>query len=210
MAINFEKIEFKDFQEPAVGAENLNQLQENVQQAFNEISDISESISDTIEVEDKTKIAPSIRLTEELIQSQQSEIAMETQTWQPVLSVLNETAPTITYEFQNGVYTKIGNLAFIDFHIRGKVTALNGTNNYVLIPNLPLPNRNGDYGNTASTVNLSLIMGLLSNDVPNPSGYIDSNGIRIMSITSGAFGKLKVTEGTRFDFRGAGWYHIDA
>lgn len=35
MAIELEKIEFKDFQEPAVGAENLNQLQDNTQTALN-------------------------------------------------------------------------------------------------------------------------------------------------------------------------------
>lgn len=35
MAIELEKIEFNDFQEPSIGAENLNQLQDNTQTALN-------------------------------------------------------------------------------------------------------------------------------------------------------------------------------
>lgn len=36
MAVELKKIEFKDFQEPAVDAENLNQLQDNIEEAINE------------------------------------------------------------------------------------------------------------------------------------------------------------------------------
>jgi hypothetical protein len=39
MAVELERIEFKDFQEPAVGAENLNKLQDNTQNALDKKQD---------------------------------------------------------------------------------------------------------------------------------------------------------------------------
>lgn len=36
MAVELEKIQFKDFQEPAIDAENLNKLQDNIEEAINE------------------------------------------------------------------------------------------------------------------------------------------------------------------------------
>ena len=44
MAIELEMIEFKDFQEPAVGAENLNKMQQNIKKAINDSASSGDGI----------------------------------------------------------------------------------------------------------------------------------------------------------------------
>lgn len=67
MDINFKKIQFKDFEEPAVDSNTLNELQENIADGFKQIpeQDTSAGVSDTWEVENETTVAPSIRIVKE-------------------------------------------------------------------------------------------------------------------------------------------------
>ena len=46
-------------------------------------------------------------------------------TWTPTINTRENKAPTITYEKQYGKYRKIGDLVYIDFYIKGKITKLN-------------------------------------------------------------------------------------
>lgn len=50
MSVNLEIVEFKDNQEPAINAENLNQMQTNIQNAINKVT----GIRDFIEISKKT------------------------------------------------------------------------------------------------------------------------------------------------------------
>ena len=90
------------------------------------------------DVEDKTTNAPSIRLTEEMINN-----SIEYGTWTPKLTTFDGSSettyhdPTMTYTIQGGKYTKIGKLVYIEFYIRGKITALTGTENFIKIIGLP-------------------------------------------------------------------------
>lgn len=63
MAVELEKINFNDFQEPAVGAENLNKLQDNIENAINEGAG---NISDTTNIDDKVTNTYSARIIDEL------------------------------------------------------------------------------------------------------------------------------------------------
>lgn len=65
MSVELEKINFKDFQEPAVSAENLNKMQKNIEDAINEGTKTGK-ILDTTDVEDKTTNTYSARIIDEL------------------------------------------------------------------------------------------------------------------------------------------------
>lgn len=96
---------------------------------------------------------------------------IEKENWTPELACLDGAAPTVEYQNQKGLYTKIGNMVFFNFSIRGKITALNATNNYCLILGLPyLYNLNSSsaesnaisigqlYNATASANNVNMIV----------------------------------------------------
>ncbi len=72
--------------------------------------------------------------------------------WTPAFNTVEGKAPTVTYTDQAGKYTKIGNLVFVDFYIRAKITALNGTNNYAVIEGLPFEMANKYFGQEPLTI----------------------------------------------------------
>ena len=129
-------------------------------------------------------------------------------TWTPVLNALNETAPTVEYTFQQGNYRKIGDMVFIDFYVRGKITALNGTNNYAVISGLPFP-KETTFNPTTQMGQNAFNMGqiyAISDDTAQKSMYIGSGGIRLMG--NGAI-KMKVTTASYFLVCGSGFYFTD-
>ena len=126
-------------------------------------------------------------------------------TWTPVINALSETAPTITYTTRTGRYKKINNLVWISFYIRGKITAVNGTNNYAVIEGLPATPLTSNLGQTA--LNLGVMYSLCSNQDDAILSVYDGK-IRIQINNGSAAGRLQVTPTTYFEIGGSGWYEI--
>lgn len=124
--------------------------------------------------------------------------------WVPKISTLEGVDPTVTYEWQYGKYKKIGSLVFISFRIRGKITALNGTNNYGIITGLPFASTTSIGQNPLT---LGSLYGLLYN--PNNSAlFVLDDYIRIQNNYGSEAAGLKITETSYFEINGSGWYEI--
>ncbi len=130
---------------------------------------------------------------------------MKEGTWTPILTTLEGKAPTMEYLIQRGTYKKIGKLVYLSFYIRGKITKLNGTNNYAVITGIP-------YSSSKSLMESGLnINGLYQMLVieTNANALILGNIIRVQSSYGESAGILKVTptEGTGyFEISASGWY----
>ena len=122
------------------------------------------------------------------------------QTWIPTISTLEEVAPTITYTTQSGVYKRVGNLIFIRFYIRGKITALNGTNNFAVIEGLPV-SIGGTFG--SKVIPIGILYSLLVDDT-KANFLISGNKIRIQINYGAGAGTLKVTPTNYFEIAGCG------
>lgn len=126
-------------------------------------------------------------------------------TWTPTLTTLEGKAPTMEYLIQRGTYKKIGKLVYLSFYIRGKITKLNGTNNYAVITGIP-------YSSSKvlmeSGLNINGLYQMLQVDA-NASAMIDGNVIRVQFSYGEIAGKLKVTptDGAGyFEISASGWY----
>lgn len=130
---------------------------------------------------------------------------MEEGTWIPTLTTLEGKAPTMEYLIQRGTYKKIGKLVYLSFYIRGKITKLNGTDNYATITGIP-------YSSSKTLMESGLnINGLYQMLVieTNVNALISGNIIRVQSSYGESAGILKVTptEGTGyFEISASGWY----
>ena len=78
---------------------------------------------------DSTAIMHNRKLLSEILKT----LETESGSWTPTLTTVEGVEPTVEYTTRRGRYVKMGNLVFISFYIRGKITALNGTNNYAFI-----------------------------------------------------------------------------
>ena len=83
-------------------------------------------------------------------------------TWIPSINTVEEKNPTISYTTQVGKYNKIGKLIFVDFYIRGKITKLNGSENYAVIEGLPFASRKKYFGQQA--LNVALVYSLIEDN----------------------------------------------
>jgi len=128
--------------------------------------------------------------------------------WTPQLNTIEAKAPTVEYITRSGKYKRIGKTVFIDFYIRGKITALNGTNNYALVKGLPYP----PYGNNGfgqSSLNLGILYSAI-NDTNNITLDIDDNGnIRVQGGYGSYATSWKVTTTSYFELGGSGFYFIE-
>lgn len=114
MAIELEMIEFKDFQEPAVGAENLNKMQQNIKKSINEVANSREErIFDTTEITDKVNNTYSARVIDELISNGGSPEIIENANGKAIkypdgrmLCLINVTTTdfAVTNSFGSGLY----------------------------------------------------------------------------------------------------------
>lgn len=132
--------------------------------------------------------------------------SVEYGTWTPTLNTVEGAAPTMTYTSRRGNYRKIGNLVYVDFYIRGKITALTGTNNYGTITGLPFKTTN-----TRAFGEEGLHMGIMYSLVANETNvclvfHPDSNIIRIQYAYGAGASTLKVTPTNYFEIGGNGWY----
>lgn len=125
--------------------------------------------------------------------------------WTPSINTVENKAPNITYTTQVGKYERIGKLVFVDFYVRGKITKLNGTENYAVIEGLPFVPRDKYFGQ--QSLNVALVYSLLEDNLN--VAFIPQDGkIRIQSVYSSAK-KLKVTDTSYFEVAGSGWYETD-
>lgn len=125
--------------------------------------------------------------------------------WTPSINTVENKAPSITYTTQVGKYERIGKLVFVDFYIRGKITKLNGSENYAVIEGLPFASRKKYFGQQA--LNVALVYSLIE-DNSNIAFILQDEKIRIQALESSAK-KLKVTDTSYFEVAGSGWYETD-
>lgn len=131
---------------------------------------------------------------------------VEEGTWTPYITTVEGINPTMTYTSQRGTYKKVGNLVYIDFYIRGKITALNGTNNYAAIAALPYSAKN-TLAIGENTIPLGVIYSLLENST-NIKSAVSGTRIRLLYNNGAASVKLVVTSTSYCEIGGNGWYSI--
>lgn len=204
MAVELEKIIFEDLPSTntPINATNLNKMQSNIENAINS----GGSVSDTLEVQDTTKIAPSIRLTEKIIND-----GYEYGEWTPNLANLSENStPTVSYSNQTGTYVKIPikgtekSLVYYTLSIKGIISGTSG-NNYAAIKGLPfVPATSG-----LEACNFTSFYKGINDSHPIPTGKIRSGAIGIYNATTSSRGGVVetwVTNTTACEIQGNGLY----
>ena len=130
---------------------------------------------------------------------------MEEGTWTPTLTTLEGKAPTMEYSIKQGTYKKIGKLVYLSFYIRGKITKLNGTDNYAVITGIPY---SSSKTMMESILNVGGLYQMLESDT-NVNALINGDIIRVQMQYGEIAGKLKVTptDGAGyFEISASGWY----
>lgn len=125
--------------------------------------------------------------------------------WTPILTTVEDIAPTMTYIIQRGKYKKIGNMVYISVYIRGNITALNGSENYAKITGLPYHAKNYMAENN---LNVGTLYQMLENDT-NANVLISDDIMRVQIQYGETAGKLKVTPTGGigyFEISASGWY----
>ena len=130
---------------------------------------------------------------------------IEEGTWIPRLTTVEQSAPTVEYIFREGNYIRLGNLVYISFNIRGKITALTGTDNYACIAGLPYECSHSNLGQ------YSITTGVIYNAIynaPTPSMSVYNSVIRMLRSNGSQTASWIKTDGEYFQLAGSGWYHI--
>lgn len=129
-------------------------------------------------------------------------------TWTPKISTVEGVDPTVTYTTQRGYYKKVGNMVYVNFYIRGKITKLNGNNNYGLIKGLPF-NTSNKYTFGTEALSLGVLYSLIANDTNANLVFMPgSDYIRIQAGYGTSATTLKTTTSNYFEIGGNGWYYI--
>lgn len=126
-------------------------------------------------------------------------------TWTPTINTRENVAPTLTYTTQKGSYQKFGNMIFISFYCVGKITAINGTNNYAVVKGLPFVPKAYSLGECAIST------GIISNLAASNGGILAIsnayNGEIYCQNTTGTTALVLKTSGdSNFIIAGSGWY----
>ena len=129
--------------------------------------------------------------------------ALETGTWTPKLATVGEADPTYTTTIVRGNYIKIGKMVFVSFLIRGKITALNGTNNYGCVKGLPFTPK--DYAMGEQSFGIGILYGISNSDTNMTMG-INNGVIRIQNGYGAGASAYKVTTTSYFEIGASGWY----
>lgn len=132
--------------------------------------------------------------------------SMKTGTWTPTIGALNETDPTITYTHQRGNYTKIGKMVFISLYLRGRITALKGTNNYACIKGIPFTAK--DYAMGQQSFGIGVIYNLVTSSTDLSLG-LNNQAIRVQNSYGAGASNLKVSGNTDFEIGCSGWYEME-
>ncbi len=127
--------------------------------------------------------------------------------WTPVLTTIEGKAPTMEYSARVGRFKKTGGLCFVSFYIAGKITALNGTDNYGIITGLPYKT-NSTFGQDALSTGICYNLTETENEVQL---LLSPTGIKLQTNRGSYSCKLKVTPTGAFPYfqiAGSGWYEI--
>lgn len=131
---------------------------------------------------------------------------VEEGSWTPTIGARNETPPTTTYDYRRGYYKKIGKMVYVEFYLEGKITALNGTNNYSTVDGLPFPVHNDNlFGQ--SCLHLGSYYDMLSNADTQLTLIASGSKLYVQAMHGASAGRLKITN--YFMISGSGWYMID-
>lgn len=126
--------------------------------------------------------------------------------WTPVVNTRENARPTTTYTAQKGSYKRIGNMVFVSFYLRGKITSLNGTNNYATISGLPFTPKEYSMGECSLSTGISYNL-LTTTDAVQMCLSRSYSGMLYVNRNNGAgAGVLKVSGDTDFQIGGSGWY----
>jgi hypothetical protein len=128
--------------------------------------------------------------------------------WYPDLAVVGQnTRPTWTIESRRANYYRIGRLVFVDFYMKGKITALPSNTNYAIITGLPYSaTNNAAFGQQALTI--GTVYSALSSG-SNLAFVVYGNQIRIQDGYGSHATEYVVTSGSFFELAGSGTYIID-
>lgn len=133
-------------------------------------------------------------------------IGQEEGTWTPILDTIEGVEPTVTYETQRGRWKKQGNLVFLSFFIKGKITALNGTNNYGQIKGLPFSLKQITLGENAMPIGVHYqLLANTENVVICPYGW----RLRLQYNYGAGADAFKVTPTAYFQLGASGWCEIE-
>lgn len=129
--------------------------------------------------------------------------SIESGTWTPELTTVEGATPTITYTTRYGKYRKIGDLIFVEFYIRGKITALTGTNNFGAISGLPYTASYTTAGD--SPCSLGVLYGVSDSQTDGKANFMGSL-IRLYGNNGATSMALKITTTSYMEIGGSGWY----
>ena len=124
-------------------------------------------------------------------------------TWTPKITTLEGKEPAITYTIQKGLYVKIGRLVYVEFYIRGKITALNGVDNYARIAGLPFRTHDS-LSQGQEALSKAVVYNLVNTN--NIVFDFHNDMIRLQATDGSSAAKLIVTSGSYFEIGGSGWY----
>lgn len=128
--------------------------------------------------------------------------------WTPSVGVYMEDAPTVSYTYRKGFYKKIGNLIFIEFYIRGKISELKGSVNYATITGLPFA-AHGESTLGQQALSKGIIYNLLNNE-SDATFCLEANTIRIMNEQGKSSASIQATPSDGyFEIGGSGCYIIE-
>lgn len=131
---------------------------------------------------------------------------VESGSWTPTIaSLAGDGDPTVEYIARRGKYKKINNIVFVEFYIRAKITALNGTNNYARITGLPYSAENLGFG--AKTLNIGALYSAIYDPTDSKFVILD-NTIRIQQNYGSGAAKWIVTPTDYMEVAGSGFYFI--
>ena len=128
--------------------------------------------------------------------------------WTPSIGAYGEDAPTVSYVYRRGFYKKIGNLIFIEFYIRGKISELNGSSNYAIITGLPFA-AHGESTLGQQALSKGVIYNLLNEEI-DVTFCLDANIIRVMKEQGKSSVSIHTTPSDGyFEIGGSGCYIIE-
>lgn len=128
-------------------------------------------------------------------------------TWTPYVTTVEGINPDATYTKQRGFYVKIGKLIYVEFYINGKITKLNGVNNYAVIKGLPkMYHSENNLGQEGLNLN---VLYSLTNNPTDVTLLVARNGIAIQNNFGASAAKLIVTSTNYFEVSGSGFYMTD-
>lgn len=131
--------------------------------------------------------------------------------WSPTLSSFGVDpliTPTVTYEYYNGIYYKVGNLVYVSARMKFKIT--NAGNGYAIVTGLPFSATNIDNRGVPYSVTRQDSVGNFVNaDPTNPILYIpnDSTWVRLQSEDGGMANSWK-TAGDKWKYLGFSGVYI--